>query len=97
MPLSYTVFFLLVFFLDFVLKKFLGFYIWGLIVLGLPGSGVPCLKSQHLGGRGSVFVNFRPAWSTEGASGHTEIHSETQSPKIQKTKNQQQKPPIVLG
>ena len=61
------------------------FYIWGLIDLGLPGSGGPCLKSQHYEAEVGGFVSFRPSWSTEGASGQTKIHSET------KTKNNNNK------
>ena len=41
----------------------------------------PSTREAEVGG----FVSFRPAWSTEGASGQTKIHSET------KTKNNNKK------
>ena len=40
--------------------KFSKFYFWGLRVLGLPGSGGPCLLSQHFGGRGPGFLSSQP-------------------------------------
>ena len=33
----------------------------------------PSTREAEVGG----FLSFRPAWSTEGASGQTKIHSET--------------------
>ena len=41
----------------------------------------PSIREAEVGG----FVSFRPAWSTEVASGQTKIHSET------KTKNNNKK------
>ena len=35
----------------------------------------PSIREAEIGG----FLSFRPAWSTEGASGQTKIHSETKS------------------
>jgi hypothetical protein len=42
----------------------------------------PSSREAEVGG----FVSFRPAWSTEVASGQTKIHSETKT-KNKKTKN----------
>ena len=41
----------------------------------------PSIRDAEVGG----FLSFRSAWSTEGASGQTKIHSET------KTNNKKQK------
>ena len=64
--LFYFIFSILLYFLGFCccccswkfFKKILGFYILGLVVLGLLCSGGPCLKSQHLGGRGRWIFEF---------------------------------------
>ena len=42
----------------------------------------PRTREAEVGG----FLSFRPAWSTEVASGQTKIHSETKT-KNKKTKN----------